>query len=150
MRYHGQGYEINIPFAPTFGADFNREHQRLYGYSNSARLTEVVNVRVSAAGITRKFTFPSSPCKPQPLPVAHATRLAWFGGNWKDTAIYHSEQLNAGMEGTGPALITGGQSTIVIPPNFGLRIDDKGTLIATRVKPAQQNQLAEISAEEAH
>jgi N-methylhydantoinase A/oxoprolinase/acetone carboxylase beta subunit len=77
-------------------------------------------------------------------------RPAWFGGNWRDTAIYHSEQLSSGMAGAGPAIITGGQSTIVIPPNFGFRIDDKGTLIATSVKAAQQHQLAEISAERAH
>jgi N-methylhydantoinase A/oxoprolinase/acetone carboxylase beta subunit len=150
MRYQGQGYEINVPLTPAFTAEFNREHQRLYGYSNSARVTEVVNVRASAAGITRKYTFPSSPSNPQPLPAANAMRPAWFGGNWRDTAIYHSEQLSSGMAGAGPAIITGGQSTIVIPPNFGFRIDDKGTLIATSVKAAQQHQLAEISAERAH
>jgi N-methylhydantoinase A/oxoprolinase/acetone carboxylase beta subunit len=147
MRYQGQGYEINVPFTPAFRADFNREYERLYGYSNSDRTTEVVNVRVNAAGITRKYILPSSPCEPKPLPVAKETRPAWFGGNWRDTSIYHSEQLNTGMAGTGPAIITGGHSTIVIPPNFGFRIDDKGTLIATRFKLAQQHQLAEISAE---
>jgi N-methylhydantoinase A/oxoprolinase/acetone carboxylase beta subunit len=149
MRYQGQGYEINVPFTPAFMAEFNREHQRLYGYSNPARLTEVVNVRVNAAGITRKYAFPSSPCDPQPLPAANATRPAWFGGNWRDTTIYHGEQLNSGMKGTGPVIITSGQSTIVIPPDFGFRIDGKGTLIATRVKVTQRHQLAEISAERA-
>jgi N-methylhydantoinase A/oxoprolinase/acetone carboxylase beta subunit len=149
MRYQGQGYEINVPLTSGFTAEFNREHQRLYGYSNSARPIEIVNVRVNAAGITRKYSFPSSSCDPQPLPVASATRPAWFGGNWRDTPLYHSEQLNSGMEGAGPAIITSGQSTIVIPPSFGFRINGKGNLIATRVKLGEQHQLAEISAERA-
>jgi N-methylhydantoinase A/oxoprolinase/acetone carboxylase beta subunit len=133
MRYQGQGYEIDVPLSPQFNADFHRQHQRLYGYSNSARPTEVVNVRVSATGITRKYIFPSSPYSSRSLPAPIVMRQAWFNGEWRETAIYHSEQLSSGMEGTGPAIVTGGESTMVIPPNFEFRIDTIGSLIATRL-----------------
>src|SRR5271170_828510 len=148
MRYQGQGYEIDVPFTPAFNAEFHREHQRLYGYSNATRLTEVVNVRVSATGITRKYAFPSSPSSPRPLPPAIATRPAWFKGEWRDTATYHSEQLGPGMEGIGPAIVTGGQSTIVIPPNFEFRIDSIGSLVATRLSPSQPHRPVKIAAQE--
>ena len=150
MRYQGQGYEINVPFARAFNAEFHREHQRLYGYSNPARITEVVNVRVSAAGITRKYTFPSSPAQPQPLPAAIATRPAWFAGDWRDTAIYHSEHLQPGMQGAGPAILTGGQSTVVIPPSFGFRMDDTGSLIARHLDEDRQQPSAGVSAQKVH
>jgi N-methylhydantoinase A/oxoprolinase/acetone carboxylase beta subunit len=149
MRYQGQAYEINVLLTPAFNEEFSRQHNRLYGYSNILRITEVVNVRVNAAGITRKHTFPSPQAIRQPLPPPVITRSARFAGHSWETAIYHRETLLPGMEGQGPAIITSGQSTVVITPDYRFRIDGVGTLIATRIVEAEQNQLAEeISARE--
>lgn len=149
MRYQGQAYEINVLLTPAFNEEFSRQHKRLYGYSNISRITEVVNVRVNAAGITRKHTFPSPQAIRQPLPPPVITRSARFAGHSWETAIYHRETLLPGMEGQGPAIITSGQSTVVITPDYRFRIDGVGTLIATRIVAAEQNQLAEeISAGE--
>ncbi len=138
MRYQGQSYEINVPFTSRFVEEFHRRHEHLYGYSDSSRTTEIVNVRVSAAGITQKPEFPPSQATSKPLPPP-ATRSAWFDGRWHDTAIYHRENLLPGMEGEGPAIITSGESTAIITPNYRFRIDGTGTLIATRsVIPAHQ------------
>ena len=149
MRYQGQAYEINLLLTPAFNEEFSRQHNRLYGYSNILRIAEVVNVRVNAAGITRKHTFPSPQAIRQPLPPPVITRSARFAGHSWETAIYHRETLLPGMEGQGPAIITSGQSTVVITPDYRFRIDGVGTLIATRIVEAEQNQLAEeISARE--
>jgi len=149
MRYQGQAYEINVLLTPAFNEEFSRQHNRLYGYSNISRITEVVNVRVNTAGITRKHTFPSPQATRQPLPPPVITRSARFAGHSWETAIYHRETLLPGMEGQGPAIITSGQSTVVITPDYRFRIDGVGTLIATRRVAAEQNQLAEeISAGE--
>ena len=148
MRYQGQSYEINVPLIEGFNEEFNRRHERLYGYSNTSRNTEVVNVRVNAAGITQKPMFPSSQVLSQPLPPPVSTRPAWFGGRSWNTAIYHRETLLPGMEGLGPAIITSGESTVVITPNYRFRIDGVGTLIATRIVAADQNELAGTSASE--
>jgi N-methylhydantoinase B/oxoprolinase/acetone carboxylase alpha subunit/N-methylhydantoinase A/oxoprolinase/acetone carboxylase beta subunit len=145
MRYQGQAYEINVPFTPDFNPEFNRRHDRLYGYSNPLRITEVVNVRVNAAGITQKPTFPSLQVVSQPLPRPVSTRPAWFAGRSWETAIYHWETLLPGMEGQGPAILTSGESTVVITPHYRFRIDDVGTLVATRIEAADQNQLAAVS-----
>jgi N-methylhydantoinase B/oxoprolinase/acetone carboxylase alpha subunit/N-methylhydantoinase A/oxoprolinase/acetone carboxylase beta subunit len=148
IRYQGQAYEINVPLTASFNEEFNRRHDRLYGYSNPSRITEVVNVRVNAAGITRKPTFPSLPVVSQPLPPPVCTRPAWFAGRSWETAIYHRETLSPGMEGQGPAILTSGESTVVITPHYRFRIDGIGTLVATRIEAAHQNQLAEMSAAE--
>jgi N-methylhydantoinase A/oxoprolinase/acetone carboxylase beta subunit len=132
VRYQGQSYEINVPLTQEYGADFNREHQRLYGYSNPSRLLEVVNVRVNAAGITRKHAFPSAEATSRALPEPIAVRDAWFDGHWNMTSIYHRDALLPGMEGHGPAIVTGGQATVVITPRFSFRIDGAGTLVATQ------------------
>ena len=54
MRYVGQAYEIAVPFERGFEQAFHRMHERLYGYSNAARATEIVQLRVKASGRTEK------------------------------------------------------------------------------------------------
>jgi N-methylhydantoinase A/oxoprolinase/acetone carboxylase beta subunit len=132
MRYKGQAYEINLPLTQDFVEDFHRQHQRLYGHSNPSRVTEVVNVRVNASGITQKHSFAPAECASQPLPPPLSTRESYFGGRLWTTAVYHRETLLAGMEGDGPAILSGGESTVVIAPGFRFRIDGAGTLVAQR------------------
>ncbi len=148
MRYRGQAYEINVPLTLDFNENFNRRHQRLYGYSNPSRITEVVNVRVNAAGITQKPTLPSPLAVSQPLPSPVATRSAWFAGGPWETAIYHRETLLPGMEGHGPAIITSGESTVVVTPHYRFRIDGVGTLIATHIEAVGRNQITDRPAAE--
>jgi N-methylhydantoinase A/oxoprolinase/acetone carboxylase beta subunit len=152
MRYLGQSYEINIPFSPTFNADFNERHRQLYGYSDARRLSEIVNIRVNGIGITQKYSFPVTDAPPAPLPQPSTMRPAWFEGRSWNTALFRREDLLPGTEGQGPALITGGQSTVVITPRFRFRIDSVGTLVATRFTPAQYNEVAakEAIGEEDH
>jgi 5-oxoprolinase (ATP-hydrolysing) len=147
IRYQGQSYEINVPFAEDFKEEFNRRHERLYGYSNRSRHTEVVNVRVNAAGITQKPVFPSSEVLSRPLPPPVSMRPAWFSGRLWDTAIHHRERLLPGMEGEGPAIIASGESTVVITPNYRFRIDGVGALIATRIVPGDENELGASGSE---
>jgi N-methylhydantoinase A/oxoprolinase/acetone carboxylase beta subunit len=133
MRYVGQAYEIRVPLTKEYVEDFHAEHQRLYGHSNVARATEVVNVRVNAAGITQKHEFASEEVEAAALPAPVSKRDAWFGERFWETVVYHREQLAPGMEGVGPAIVSGGEATVVVPPNFRFRIDGVGTLVATRV-----------------
>ena len=141
MRYKGQSYEIQVPFGKTYVEDFHQEHQRLYGHSNLSRVTEVVNVRVNVAGITRKYEFPPAEAVDQPLPEPVSAREVWFGNRpWK-TAVFHREQLMPGMDGVGPAIVSGGEATVVVSPNFRFRIDGVGTLVATRISVAKRQEL---------
>jgi N-methylhydantoinase A/oxoprolinase/acetone carboxylase beta subunit len=135
MRYKGQAYEITLPFASGYETEFSRRHQQLYGYANTARATEIVQLRVKAIGRTNKPALPSAETELRALPQPSSVRRAHFGRRAIETPVYHRELLSAGMQGQGPALVVSGQSTTLIPPHYHFAIDGVGTLIATRMEP---------------
>src|ERR1700691_3964501 len=48
VRYCGQGYELSIPLSKNLLKDFEREHQRRYGYIHPYREVELVTLRLRA------------------------------------------------------------------------------------------------------
>jgi N-methylhydantoinase A/oxoprolinase/acetone carboxylase beta subunit len=135
MRYKGQAYEITLPFAPGYEAEFSRRHEQLYGYANPARATEIVQLRVKAIGRTGKPALPNAHADLRDLPKPSSVRPTNFGRRAVSTSVYHRELLSPGMQGHGPALVVSGQSTTIIPPHYSFAIDGVGTLIATRLHP---------------
>lgn len=132
VRYLGQSYEITVPFTSEYRAEFDRRHERLYGYANPKREAEIVNLRVKAIGRTEKPALPRTGAQETRLPDPCAVRPTHFAGRAYQTPIYRRESLSNGMSGQGPALLPGNQATAVIPPHFAFRIDNAGTLVATR------------------
>lgn len=132
VRYQGQSYEIGVPLDDDFEAEFHRRHERLYGYASTSRPTEIVNIRVNAAGITRKYKLPSVSATSLELPEPLKISPARFGGEWVDTPMHDRGMLSPGMHAAGPAILCGGDATVVIPPSFSFRLDGTGTLIAKR------------------
>jgi N-methylhydantoinase A/oxoprolinase/acetone carboxylase beta subunit len=129
VRYVGQSYEITLPFAPGFRAEFDRRHARLYGYANPARPIEVVNVRVAGVGVTRKPRLPHADVRKHRA-MPDAWRRARFDGRSVRVASYRWTDLRPGAGGRGPAVITGGEATAVIPPGFTFTIDGFGNVVA--------------------
>ena len=139
VRYRGQAYEIPVPATAEFEDEFHRLHQKLYGYSDPTRPTEVVNLRVNAMGVKKKYTMPDSETGESPLPPPIHCTQARFCGKWHETPVYPRETLLPGSSGNGPAILAGAEATIVIPPNFRFRIDGVETLIATRIRSASSS-----------
>ena len=54
LRYHGQGYELNLPFTANLLKDFQQEHERRYGYVHATRAVELVTLRLRAIVKTPK------------------------------------------------------------------------------------------------
>jgi N-methylhydantoinase A/oxoprolinase/acetone carboxylase beta subunit len=141
MRYKGQAFEIDVPLSDdtistatlqALIADFHVRHQQRYGYSNPSRATEVVQLRLRAIGKTVKPPLSTAELSHQALPAPDAVRATYFAGELFQTPRYHRSQLSPGMHGEGPALIISGESTQLIPPHWGWKIDPVGTLIAHR------------------
>ena len=130
VRYVGQSYELTVPFSNRFRRDFDRLHERRYGYADPSRPIEIVNVRVAAAGITRKPTLPFTRPVRSAGAVPAARRAGRFGGRRFSVASYRWSDLQPGAHAAGPALITSGEATVVIPPAFAFRIDGFGNVIA--------------------
>jgi N-methylhydantoinase A/oxoprolinase/acetone carboxylase beta subunit len=131
VRYRGQAYEISVPLTTNFISAFHEQHHTLYGYADRTRPTEVVNLRVHAAGITRKHELAGGEAEARELPAPLSTAQTRFAGEWLPTPIYAQEALLQGCAGAGPAIVAGGEATIVIPPGFAFRIDGAENLIAT-------------------
>jgi N-methylhydantoinase A/oxoprolinase/acetone carboxylase beta subunit len=141
MRYKGQAYEITLPFATGYEAEFSHRHEQLYGYANPARATEIVHLRVKAIGRTNKPTLPDAKFDPRELPEPSSVRSTYFGRRAVQTPVYHRERLSPGMQGHGPALIASGQSTTVIPSHYRFSSDGVGTLVATRQETRRTKKL---------
>jgi N-methylhydantoinase A/oxoprolinase/acetone carboxylase beta subunit len=129
VRYVGQSYEITVPFTRDYRRAFDRRHARLYGYADPARPTEVVNVRVKASGITGKPALARRTTR-RVVPKPVVRRPGRFGGRAATVAWYRWDDLPPGAGAAGPALIAGGEATVVVPPGFRFRVDGFGNVVA--------------------
>jgi N-methylhydantoinase A/oxoprolinase/acetone carboxylase beta subunit len=130
VRYVGQSFEITLPLGPGYREAFDRQHGKTYGYSNPARATEVVNVRVSAAGVTEKPKLPFAKVRGTKKVKPAAVRPGRFNGRDTRISFYRWDDLVPGAAASGPAVIAGGEATGVIPPGWKFRIDGFGNVIA--------------------
>jgi N-methylhydantoinase A/oxoprolinase/acetone carboxylase beta subunit len=124
VRYAGQSYELTIPF----GADFHKEHQRVYGYSDPNRATEWVTLRLRARVAVEKPVLAS---RPRTAAKKMGTRRVWIAGRWRNVPAGPREDLGAKALG-GPALITDYGSTTLVPPGWTVKTGAAGSLILRR------------------
>ncbi|HEY3971817.1 MAG TPA: hydantoinase/oxoprolinase family protein [Candidatus Sulfotelmatobacter sp.] len=138
LRYRGQGYELNIPLTRNLLPDFEREHQRRYGYAHSKREVEIVTLRLQAVVKTPKlevttgcagtgaFARPSRARLGRPS-VLKAKVL--FEGKKLETKLYSRDDLKPGRKYSGPAIITEYSATTVIPLSCRFQFDPSANLI---------------------
>jgi N-methylhydantoinase A len=113
-RYAGQSYELTIPW----GGDFHKAHQRVYGYSDAKRATQIVTLRVRATVRVGKPKLRSAEKRSK----FGETRRVWVGGKWRKVE----------PSTRGPALIVDYGSTTLVPPGWSIREDRAGSLILRR------------------
>jgi N-methylhydantoinase A len=124
MRYHGQSYELSVPYGQDFFNSFHQLHSKYYGYAKPDSLIEIVNLRVRAIGKN----------SPPPLKVhefvgedpGHAfleTTDVYFDEHKTITPLYKGELLQTGNIISGPAIIVRTDTTILLPPNAKAHVD---------------------------
>jgi len=124
-RYVGQSYELTI----AWGASFHEEHQRIYGYSDPKRPTEVITVRVRATIPAAKFQCPR--LDRSILKGKSQSRRVWTGGEFQPVPVLAREQVRE-RDAPGPALVLDYGATALIPPGWRFRLDRAGNVIARR------------------
>jgi N-methylhydantoinase A len=112
VRYAGQSYELTIPWPD---GDFHKEHQRVYGYSDPKRPTQIVTLRVRATVRVEKPSLRVA----RPLRKFGDARRIWIDGKWREV----------GASSRGPALIADYGSTTLVPAGWSIRQDTAGSLI---------------------
>jgi N-methylhydantoinase A len=134
VRYAGQSYELTVPFSPRFPGEFQRLHEKTYGYTHGRKPLEVVNLRL-------RLTVPTSSRQPRKLPgrspagraesAALKKKDVWFGDRFHRTSLYDRNLLLPGMQFRGPGVVAEYSSTTMVPPGFRCRVDGDLNLVLT-------------------
>ncbi len=134
MRYVGQGYELNVPLSEHFEADFHDRHNHRYGYSDLARTTELVNVRLKAIGRTDKPHLARHPLGGEDASAAEIGECEMvFDGERSTATLIDRSLLEPGNSLAGPALVVEYSTTTVVPPDFRCRMDEWQNLLLERM-----------------
>ena len=140
MRYLGQAYEISVPlpgkgFVETdrtaLVEDFHKAHERIYGRRHAEGRVQFVNLVLTVFGRVRAVEHQELPeGSGRPKAIAHAR--TWFRGQpFDDCPCYDRDTILAGDEWSGPAVVAGRNSTIVIPAGWSARCDRFGNILVT-------------------
>ncbi len=149
LRYRGQGYELNIPLTKNLLSDFQREHQRRYGYVHEGREIEIVTLRLRALVKSPKLDIgkqqvrtpapadwascrdsrPRLSGRAKPGSLTPPSTPVFFDGKKLATKLYSRDDLRPGRTYSGPAIITEYSATTVIPPRKRFHLDRASNLL---------------------
>ena len=140
MQFIGQTHVLTVPIAGTdFGRDdlrlaFEKAYWERFEVELKQMRAQVVNLRTAVIGRRRPVSLEGLMTREVgrvSLPATPPRRRVWFEGGWVDTPVYRREQLAAGTELTGPAIVEQLDTTTVIEPGDGVRVDALGNLEIT-------------------
>jgi N-methylhydantoinase A len=136
MRYQGQSYELSVPLTRQIITgrvirsavrDFHEKHQKQYGYSQSDKPVEIVNVRSYCRGKPRTIARVGGTFAGEKGPLMR--RTVWFtDGRGIECQVFQRNSLPAGTKGKGPCVIEDYDSTLVMPPQAKYVVDRKGSV----------------------
>ncbi|MCE9604083.1 MAG: hydantoinase B/oxoprolinase family protein [Planctomycetia bacterium] len=138
LRYRGVDAALTIELSAgddsqTLAANYEREHQRLYGYRHSGRALEVVAARVEVIGRTVDY----DPA-PQPMhvrePECERTVTAYFDGGAQSTQVFERTALRPGDRLQGPAIVCERSATTILDPGWSAEMLARGELLLTDVE----------------
>jgi N-methylhydantoinase A len=130
LRYVGQGYELNVPFASEFVQNFHQMHQKRYGYADERKTVEVVNIRLRVTIPGEAFNLPAFTSRDGNAAQALIeTRLMIFAGKNCTGKVYQRERLEPGDRLDGPAIVVEYSATTVVPPGWTVLVDSYKNLV---------------------
>jgi N-methylhydantoinase A len=127
-RYQGQSFELSVPEHGWISA-FHTSHEERYEYRRDETPVEAVTLRVIVTG-------PAPELNQRPIEAANAvapidTAQVTYDGEAHDVARVWRQDLRAGHEIPGPAIVQEYSGTTWIPHRWMLRVDDWGCLHLT-------------------
>ncbi|MEJ2419982.1 MAG: hydantoinase/oxoprolinase family protein, partial [Exilibacterium sp.] len=125
LRYRGQSYTLNIPFTDISQAraDFHKAHELRYGHRLDMPV-DLINLRLRVVADAATVVLPERPAATTPIDPVSTAELYGVG----TTVIYQREQLPAGCQIRGPALICEQIATTLIETNWTAEVDRQGNL----------------------
>ena len=148
MRYFGQlhSFDVFLPESPvgdSFAGEtlkslvtgFHDRHKDIYGRSDPSMPVTIETVKLHAIGKRRPFEIREEPLGPEDSSSAlKRERSVYFreSGGFMETPCYEGDLLRPGNTVTGPAIIEETKTTVVVPRNYGLKVDKYGNYIMRR------------------
>ncbi|HEV8322598.1 MAG TPA: hydantoinase/oxoprolinase family protein [Myxococcota bacterium] len=140
LRFTGQSYELNVPLRAgaavtrealaDAGRAFERLHEQVYAFKAVDERCELVSLRVVALGLTAGVALarlPAAAAGAAP-PAAHARRPVRFAEGVLEAGIWRRDDLAAGHQVAGPAVVEERLTSTVLPPGARARVDEWGAL----------------------
>ncbi len=143
LRYAGQYHEVSVPVPlkalaacdwKAVRERFHARHDRLYGYAlrEAGTAVELLNVRLSAAGVTRKPPVKRQARRPPGCTQAlKGRRKAYLPERraYRSIPVYDGERLGHGNRLRGPAIIESPNTSILVPGGYRAEYDALGNCV---------------------
>jgi N-methylhydantoinase A len=136
MRYGEQIFEIQVSLdgidlaradlLDEIAARFHRRHEELYAYSAPGQEVVVVNARVAVVGELPPLPAGRGVAERRAAPTAGHRRV--YLGDWIDVPVFRLDELPAGWEAKGPALLESATTTVLVREGERLTVTPHGWL----------------------
>ncbi|MFN3207405.1 MAG: hydantoinase/oxoprolinase family protein [Roseovarius sp.] len=129
MRYAGQSYEIETPLEPDWLSDparmaaaFHETHRQIYDFEDRNGAIEIVNLRLSAIGVTPKPDMAGEDVAgaAAAMPARHVS--VHLNGA-REIPLFERADLVSGAAFQGPAVVCQEDTTLAIPHGTRAHVD---------------------------
>ncbi|MFB6142915.1 MAG: hydantoinase/oxoprolinase family protein [Halorientalis sp.] len=132
-RYAGQAFELSVdvptPFdAATVAERFHAAHERARGYRLPGEPVALVTLGVTAR-IPGDTPIISHEGIERPRTGARDARFGEALARVHETPVFDRERVKPGVSFGGPAVFEGGETTVVLPPEWTAEVTDTGALV---------------------
>ncbi|MFE7416254.1 hydantoinase/oxoprolinase family protein [Rhodococcus sp. NPDC057529] len=147
MCYIGQSYEVSTP-VPSGRLDeeslgqiskaFYAEHEREYGLYSTEFPMAIVNLRITAVGLTEKPSDEAMASSAQNgVSYQPTQRDVYFDGQFSKVDIHNTASIAAGTDIPGPAVIEQEHGVVVVPADARAHVDNYGNVIVASKETAK-------------
>jgi N-methylhydantoinase A len=145
IRYVGEGSECVVPIPGVkitkekineIEEAFDREHERLYTFRDPDSIRELLNVGVTASGAGARVEIRKQPyAGKDPAQAKNRTRKALFKEYYEyvETPVYEGGKIQAGNIIRGPAIVEEESTTIVVFPEWQLKLEENDVYVMSRL-----------------
>ncbi|WP_299264326.1 hydantoinase/oxoprolinase family protein [Halorientalis sp.] len=133
-RYAGQSFELGVDVPDPFDPDvvverFHEAHERVRGYRMNGEPVTLVTLRVTATIPADSPTLTHDPDGEPRTGAREAVFPDGEGATTRETPVYDRDRLPPGETYAGPGIFEGGESTVVLPPDWTATAADDGSLL---------------------
>ncbi|MFO1035274.1 MAG: hydantoinase B/oxoprolinase family protein [Geminicoccaceae bacterium] len=142
VRYAGTDTALEVAYGDlaAMRAEFEAQHRARYGFIVDGRGLVAETVTAEGIGAMEEIAEAELPTSDEPLMPVQMIRLFTSRAPHQPmeqfiAGIYLREGVRPGMRVSGPALVCGATTTVVVEPGWGLQATPRDHLVLERIEP---------------